>query len=231
MTTSASLALAHAHAPTGRPRPDPARVLTLSSTLALNLLVFGLLLIPVSLPPPAVDPPTRRDLQARILPKPPEVVEVVTLPRPTPSAPTPERRSVATPRPEPVSPPAVVADTGTTPAIDANADSREVGPPDLGLPPQGGPAPMQLAYRDAPAPAYPRAALQRRLAGTVLLQVLVDVDGRPLEVTVSRSSGHRELDEAARLQVLKRWRFQPANRDGLPVQAIGLVPVEFALRG
>ena len=89
MTTSASLALAHAHAPTDRPRPDPARVLTLSSTLALNLLVFGLLLIPVSLPPPAVDPPTRRDLQARILPKPPEVVEVVTLPRPTPAAPTP----------------------------------------------------------------------------------------------------------------------------------------------
>ena len=35
----------------------------------------------------------------------------------------------------------------------------------------------------------------------MLLQVLVDVDGRPLEVTVSRSSGHRELDEAARLQV------------------------------
>jgi protein TonB len=30
--------------------------------------------------------------------------------------------------------------------------------------------------------------------------------------------------------VLKRWSFQPATRDGAPVQAIGLVPVQFNLR-
>ncbi|WP_259303276.1 energy transducer TonB [Thermomonas sp. S9] len=65
----------------------------------------------------------------------------------------------------------------------------------------------------------------------MLLQVLVDVDGRPLDVTVARSSGYRMLDEAARTQVLKRWRFQPALQDGQPVQALGLVPVEFTVRG
>jgi len=89
---------------------------------------------------------------------------------------------------------------------------------------------MQLQYRSAPAPAYPRRAQQQRLTGTVLLQVLVGIDGRPVEVKVAQSSGHRELDEAARAQVLKRWSFQPATKDGLAVQAIGMVPIEFALR-
>ncbi len=41
--------------------------------------------------------------------------------------------------------------------------------------------------------------------------------------------GYRELDEAARRHVLRRWRFQPAMRDGRAVQAIGLVPIEFSL--
>ncbi|MBA2238954.1 MAG: energy transducer TonB, partial [Lysobacter sp.] len=65
---------------------------------------------------------------------------------------------------------------------------------------------------------------------TVLLQVLVDTDGKPLQVEVARSSGHRSLDRAARRHVLARWMFRPAIQDGRPVQAIGLVPVEFALR-
>ncbi|MDE2407031.1 MAG: energy transducer TonB, partial [Xanthomonadaceae bacterium] len=94
----------------------------------------------------------------------------------------------------------------------------------------GAPVPLQLAYRQAPAPSYPRAALLHNLSGTVLLQVLVDENGHPLDVTVARSSGHRELDEAARLQVLKRWSFQPATRNGRAVQALGLVPIEFNLQ-
>ena len=72
-------------------------------------------------------------------------------------------------------------------------------------------------------------AMSDARSGTVLLQVLVDTDGRPLDVRIARSSGHRELDEAARQQVLRRWHFQPAIRGGAPVQAIGLVPVAFSL--
>jgi protein TonB len=95
--------------------------------------------------------------------------------------------------------------------VDA-ASTEETGPVGDIAPPTTAPSPMQLEYRLAPAPAYPRRALQQRLTGTVMLQVLVGVDGRPLEVKVAQSSGHRELDEAARAQVLKRWSFQPATR-------------------
>lgn len=219
------------HAP--RLQPDPARILTLSGTVALNLLVFGLLLVPVTLPPPAVLAPAKPSMAIRDIVKPaePVVVDIVPIqpPRPTTSAPTHDRQQVA-PATRDAGATAVISDTGSEPIADAIAGSGDIAPPSGDIGPSGGPAPMQLAYRNAPAPAYPRIALQRQWSGIVLLQVLVDVDGRPLDVGIARSSGHRELDEAARQQVLKRWLFQPASRDGAPVQAIGLVPVEFSLR-
>ncbi len=225
----------HAHSafalPAARPRPDAARVLTLSATLVLNLLLFGLLMVPIALPPPAPSAQPRTP-QLRIIPRTPPVVEVTTLPLPPPAAASAQPPTRADRRIPAVSDPAPVirSDAGPVQAADAGA-SADAGPGIDATPPGPAAQPMQLAYLSAPAPAYPRAALQQRLSGTVLLQVLVDVDGRPLDVTVARSSGYRVLDEAARMQVLKRWRFQPALQDGQPVQALGLVPVEFTVRG
>ena len=91
-------------------------------------------------------------------------------------------------------------------------------------------AAAKLDYAFAPPPPYPNDARRRRIEGTVYLQVLVDVDGRPLDVLVQRSSGNRSLDDAARKQVLNRWRFRPATRDGVPVQAVGIVPVKFSMQ-
>ncbi|PSD11028.1 energy transducer TonB, partial [Stenotrophomonas maltophilia] len=48
-------------------------------------------------------------------------------------------------------------------------------------------------------------------------------------VSIERSSGSRSLDQAARQQVLRHWRFEPAQRDGVAVPAIGMVPVQFSL--
>lgn len=87
----------------------------------------------------------------------------------------------------------------------------------------------QLHYLSSPAPSYPVAALRAGQQGTVLLRVLVGTDGRPAEVSVQTSSGHRALDLAARSQVLRSWRFQPAMQNGQAVQAYGLVPVSFSL--
>ena len=219
--------------PAARPRLDAARVLTLSATLVLNLLLFGLLMVPMTLPPPQLPATQPRTPQLRIIPRTPPVVEVTSLPQPAPP-PTatpvqpPARASTHT---QAVSDPAPVihGDAGPVQAADAGA-SADAGPGIDATPPGPAAQPMQLAYLSAPGPTYPRAALQRGLAGTVLLRVLVDVDGRPLDVTVARSSGYRELDDAARTQVLKRWRFQPALQGGQPVQALGLVPVEFSLK-
>lgn len=210
-------------------RPDAARIAAMSGAIAVNLLALLLLLIPMSVPPPApvveVDNP---DIEW--LPRTPEVVEVVQEQPPPPQV---ERR-----QPVPVQRPSVPVAV-PSPDVPVLAESGESAPPVVDAAPAEAvasiePAPavaaVRLEYADAPPPAYPRDAERRRLEGTVMLQVLVGTDGRPLEVLVHASSGHRSLDEAARNHVLKRWTFRPAMRDGRAVQAIGLVPVAFQLR-
>ncbi|MEP7042818.1 MAG: energy transducer TonB [Dokdonella sp.] len=87
---------------------------------------------------------------------------------------------------------------------------------------------QQLAYNGALRPAYPIASVRAREQGTVILRVLVGVDGSVREVEIERSSGHSKLDAAAREAVL-RGRFRPVMRDGAAVPAWGLVPIEFHL--
>ena len=124
----------------------------------------------------------------------------------------------------------MISETGSEPVVD-NTITEDIGPAtDLGTATSTAPTAIQLEYLSAPPPKYPRGALSRRIEGTVLLQVLVGIDGRPLDVTVSQSSGNRELDEAARSQILKRWSFRPAMKNGQAVQALGLVPIAFNLR-
>lgn len=217
--------------PASKPRLDTARIITLSGTIAVNVLAMGLLMMPMTLPAPLPLPDERPPMEYDWLPK-KEPIKVEVVP------PTPPTRPIERPVDRPTAAPttrsdiaatSVVVDAGTEPATDIAA-TEEAGPVVDLTPVASGPAPMQLQYRSAPAPAYPRLAKQRGLTGTVLLQVLVGIDGRPVEVTVAQSSGHRELDDAARQQVLKRWSFQPATKDGQAVQAIGMVPIEFALR-
>jgi len=63
----------------------------------------------------------------------------------------------------------------------------------------------------------------------VLLKVLVDLSGKPVQVMIERSSGSRALDDAARKHVLAAWRFHPAMRDGHAIEAWAVVPVRFNL--
>lgn len=217
--------------PASHPQLDSARIVTLSGTIALNLLAMGLLMMPLSMPMPLMSIDEKPRDQTRWIPREqpkPEEVEFTKDVKPVPPKPvTTEQRSVATTSADAVSTPTLV-ETGTELATESTSESA--GPAEYFDIVDAAPAAMQLRYKLAPAPAYPRRALQQRLTGTVLLQVLVGIDGRPLEVKVAQSSGHRELDEAARAQVFKRWSFQPATKDGLAVQAIGMVPIEFALR-
>ena len=67
------------------------------------------------------------------------------------------------------------------------------------------------------------------ITGTVELEILVGIDGKPIDVLIVRSSGNRALDQAARKVVLQRWAFQPAMENGQAVQARGRVPIEFKL--
>lgn len=77
------------------------------------------------------------------------------------------------------------------------------------------------------APVYPDKAKRERIQGNVMVKVLVDERGHPSEVRVVRSVP--DLDNAA-VAAVARWTFRPAMKDGKPVSAWVVVPVEFRLR-
>ena len=77
-------------------------------------------------------------------------------------------------------------------------------------------------------PVYPPRCLRMGIEGVVKVRVLVGENGVPQEVTLAKSSGESALDEAA-LTAVRDWIFVPAMRNGLPVRAWAVVPIEFKL--
>ena len=65
---------------------------------------------------------------------------------------------------------------------------------------------------------YPLEAVRARLQGSVKVRYLIDLDGRVPECMVTESSGKELLDMAACAMVMKRWKFRPALKDGMPIQ-------------
>lgn len=88
--------------------------------------------------------------------------------------------------------------------------------------------PLNAAYLKNPPPVYPRNALRQRQQGTVMIEVRVSANGKPLTVAVDRSSGHGSLDDAA-LKAVRKWKFIPARRGSDVVEANVVVPVEFRI--
>jgi len=78
------------------------------------------------------------------------------------------------------------------------------------------PRPIHGACAD---PAYPARAALRRLEGEVLCRITVGADGSVVSVVVEESSGHDELDRAAR-EALSKWRFEPGRRGGAPAEMV-----------
>lgn len=210
-------------------RFDTSRILAYSTAIALHALAAGLLLIPLSQVPIRSDA-VRQEPRWQL----PEIVPVVPTPPPPLPVPvvtqTPPPARPALPAPVDTAPMPVFATEAVIPQSAAPGTPTDtIGPVTESIAPPAPLAGVQLRYLHAPAPAYPRDALRVGAQGTVTLRVLVGVDGSPLEVSVERSSGNRSLDTAARTQVLRQWKFQPATDNGRPVQAYGLVPVDFKL--
>ncbi|MBD8898951.1 energy transducer TonB [Rhodanobacter sp. DHG33] len=215
--SSASLAVAV------RPHPDPVRIAALSAAIALNLTALLILTRPLApqamdlihrvttvpeitfiKPLPPVKPPPPIDLKP--LPRAPVVVPVHVQPQPTVTPPivTPSTEGTQ-PMPQAVPPSATPSDANTAEPVEAT-----------------------LAYRSSPL-QFPTLALRQHMQGTVLLRVLVDESGVPLQVEIEHGSGYTVLDRSAREQVLAHWRFQPAMVNGHAVRAWAKVPVNFVL--
>jgi periplasmic protein TonB len=75
-----------------------------------------------------------------------------------------------------------------------------------------------------PDPPYPPMAREKMVAGEVILQVLVKLDGSTEVVRVVKSLPFcvEAAKESARL-----WRWKPALKEGKPVEAYGIITVTF----
>ena len=79
-----------------------------------------------------------------------------------------------------------------------------------------------------PLPIYPKAALDQNLEGTVTLLVSVSSDGSITSIVLTKSSGHKALDEAAIRAVRKGWIFKPGMTKGTLAPGKSTITFEFS---
>lgn len=159
-------------------------------------------------------------------------------PRPQPSKPVVKKtiapKAVAdpAPAPAPLTPQAVRNDEPQQAAPTAPSVPTAPAPPP---PPAPAAAPaMELpssdaAYLNNPSPSYP--ATSRRLGeqGKVFLRVYINAQGEPEKIDIKQSSGYDRLDQAAR-ETVRRWKFAPGKRNGVPEAMWHIVPIDFVLK-
>lgn len=84
------------------------------------------------------------------------------------------------------------------------------------------------AYLANPPPPYPASARRRGATGTVTVEARVGPAGEAREVKLAHSAGDAALDGAA-LEAVRGWRFIPARRGDLAVEAWVRIPLVFRL--
>lgn len=85
-------------------------------------------------------------------------------------------------------------------------------------------------YLSNPKPPYPPMSRENGEEGSVGLRVQVSADGRAQNVSITKSSGYRRLDNSAK-QAVAKYRFRPATRGGVPIAYNYTFSIKFNLAG
>jgi len=99
----------------------------------------------------------------------------------------------------------------------------------------GGAILSSMALDDPPrarlqcAPVFPHEARRQGVSGEVVVEFVVDEEGRVLAPRVIRSS--REMFEEPTLRAVAKWSFHPGRSSGRVVRFRMVVPVLFTLSG
>jgi len=160
------------------------------------------------LPPPEF-PIAKLDIPPPEEPPPPVVPPLEKKPDPKPEPPKPVQRK----------PPAPAAPVDTQPqqaAPRAPTAPRTV-------------SASQLGFLVPPNPFYPARSRKAGEQGTAMVRVLVDIAGRPSQVSLQASSGHPALDESA-VSAVRAAQFRPYAEGGVSQAVWVLVPINFVLR-
>jgi protein TonB len=190
-------------------------------------------LVPVSVISEIITPPAPKVEAPPAPPKPPEPVPA---PRPVPRkrvAPPPAPKLTAAPDPTPVpapnAPTATVEPQPAPPPISAPVAAAPAPAPAPPAPPPRVELPSSNAdYLQNPKPAYPAASKRLGEQGKVVVRVLIGVDGTAQDAQLKTSSGYDRLDTAA-MDTVRKWRYVPGKRGGVPEAMWFDVPIHFVL--
>jgi len=161
--------------------------------------------------------------------------ETQTVPDVRPPAPTPA---------DDLPPPVPTPDAQTAPDRPAPRRADAFSP--VAVPPSSLPAPSaphvvprpggNAGQVDAPPslartiqPEYPKGARQRGEHGTVILDAVVGTSGQASDISVVRSSGYEDLDDAA-VRALHAAKFRPAKHKSRTVESTVRLTLEFRLK-
>ena len=171
-------------------------------------------IVGIMLPPPVAPPQPKLKPLPKSQPQPKPQPKQKPKPKPLPKAP-PSEKAVSAPPVKPTPPP--VRTTKTAPAKKAAPAAPAIQPPSA-----------EAQGLNNKAPLYPQLSRKKKEQGTVLLLILVKADGTVGEIKLKTSSGFSRLDQAAK-QAVKRWQFQPALKDGQPIDFWYELPLKFRL--
>ena len=158
-----------------------------------------------------------------------EIIEEIT----KDDEPPPPPPTVETPPPY-VPPPDIVIDLptstkGPTTALVVTDKPRPVAPPPS---PVVKKAPeIDPRYKRRFQPDYPPTSRRLGEEGSVIVQVLVDPEGKVSHGKIPKRRGFPRLDEAGLTHALRAWRFTPGTEDGKPVSVWHSVKVTFRIEG
>ena len=76
-------------------------------------------------------------------------------------------------------------------------------------------------------PAYPAEALAANVQGIVILEAIIAKDGTVKDARILRSIAM--LDDAA-IDAVRQWAFTPTQLNGVPVEVVMTVTVNFTAR-
>jgi len=78
-------------------------------------------------------------------------------------------------------------------------------------------------------PIYPESARKERLSGKILLQAVIRTDGVPDGIVVLQMPERGEWLAGAAVEAVGKWRYKPATRNGVPVNAYFTIIIDFYL--
>lgn len=200
---------------------------SLTATIMVNGAVFGALLLAA---------PEITKIPGKILKTYPVFERKPPEPQPEPPKSQPERATEAPLRNKPIIKVPTLPDS---PVIKLSDDPVTTFDPNPGtaervIEPLAKPAPVMTGAEIDPRymrdfqPSYPSSKIRMEQEGRVTVRILVGANGRVLQL---QPVGNPDADflAATRRQALSKWRFKPATRDGVPIEAWREISVRFEL--